>query len=186
MRTAIMSFSTWSPSLTPASKRSAMMSVNADSATRSTLMSGYSARNAESFGQRIVSIACWPAVIRKLPAGLSLNSLSADNWASIVPSAGARVEKSCSPAAVGATLRVVLVSSRTPSRASRRLMIRLSGDCNVPSRAAFSSATARKAEGYQVCEFVPLNLLSSDISSISYGRLIETNGEVYVSSQRRH
>src|SRR5438445_3905905 len=41
-----------------------------------------------------------------------------------------------SPASVGATLRVVRVKSRTPSRASSCLMVWLSVDCDVPSSAA--------------------------------------------------
>jgi hypothetical protein len=65
-------------------------------------------------------------------------------------SAGRSVRNSRSPAAVGATLRVVRVNRRTPSRVSRRRMVWLSEDCDVQSFAAArvklcSSATARKA-----------------------------------------
>ena len=55
-----------------------------------------------------------------------------------------------SPASVGDTLRVVRVSSRTPSRASSPRMVWLSADCETPSFAAAlvklrSRATATKA-----------------------------------------
>ena len=41
-----------------------------------------------------------------------------------------------SPASVGATLRVVRVSSRSPSRSSSPRMVWLSADCETPSFAA--------------------------------------------------
>jgi hypothetical protein len=54
------------------------------------------------------------------------------------------------PAAVGATLRVVRVKSRTPRRASSSRMVWLSADCDTPSFAAAfvklrSRPTATKA-----------------------------------------
>ena len=64
--------------------------------------------------------------------------------------AGRSVSASCSPPAVGETLRVVRVSSRTSSRSSSRFTVWLSADCDVPSRAAArvklrSSQTVRNA-----------------------------------------
>lgn len=61
---------------------------------------------------------------------------------------GASACSNRSPASVGATERVVRVSSRRPSRASSCLIAWLSVGCEVPSRAAArvklrSSATAR-------------------------------------------
>jgi hypothetical protein len=66
----------------------------------------------------MVWAACSPAVMRIVPAGLSRSSLSAANSASISSNRGPMVRSSRSPASVGATLRVVRVSSRKPSRSS--------------------------------------------------------------------
>ena len=66
-------------------------------------------------------------------------------------SAGRNSASSCSPASVGATLRVVRASSRTPTCSSSPRIAWLSADCVTPSRFAafvklFSSATARNAD----------------------------------------
>ena len=73
--------------------------------------------------QRTVSAACSVAVIRIVPAGFSRSSLSAASSASISSKRGPRVRSSLSPASVGATLRVVRVRSRSPSRASSPRMV---------------------------------------------------------------
>ena len=95
----------------------------------------------------IVSIGCSVAVMRTTPAGLSRKSDSAASCAVISSMRGATAWNSASPASVVDTLRVVRVSSRTPTRASRSRMVWLSADCDTPSRAARaklrSRATAR-------------------------------------------
>src|SRR3989441_6081554 len=67
------------------------------------------------------------------------------------PRAGRSREISCSPASVGATLRVVLASSRTPSCSSIPRIAWLRAEVDTPSRFAArvklrSSATARNAD----------------------------------------
>ena len=74
--------------------------------------------------------------MRMVPAGLSRSSLSAASSASISSSRGPSVRSRRSPASVGATLRVVRVSSRRPSRSSSPRMVWLSADCETPSFAA--------------------------------------------------
>ena len=96
----------------------------------------------------IVSIGCSVAVMRTTPAGLSRKSDSAASCAVISSMRGATAWNSASPASVVDTLRVVRVSSRTPTRASRSRMVWLSADCDTPSRVAArvklrSRATAR-------------------------------------------
>jgi len=74
--------------------------------------------------------------MRTVPEGLSRSSVSASSSDSI---SSKRCPMACSrrsPAAVGETLRVVRVSSRICSRASRPLIAWLSADCVTPSRAA--------------------------------------------------
>jgi hypothetical protein len=98
------------------------------------------------------------AVIRMVPAGLSRSALSAANSASISAKRGPRERSRRSPASVGATLRVVRISSRRPSRASRPRMVWLSAGCDTPSWAAArvklrSRATARNAA--KSCRFAP-------------------------------
>ena len=58
--------------------------------------------------------------MRMVPAGFSRMSPSEASSAAMLSSAGRRVRSSRSPASVGATRRVVRVSSRTPSRVSSR------------------------------------------------------------------
>jgi hypothetical protein len=87
-------------------------------------------------------------VTRIVPPGSSRWFVSASSDAAMSASAGSRVASSCSPACVGATLRVVRTSSLTPSSASRRLTVWLNADCDTPSLAAArvklrSTATAR-------------------------------------------
>ena len=75
------------------------------------------------------------AVMRIVPAGLPRSSPSAANSASISSNRGVIVSSSLSPASVGATLRVVHVSSRIFSRSSKLLMIWLRADRERPSLA---------------------------------------------------
>lgn len=60
----------------------------------------------------------YPKHLLCVSAGVSRMSRSAASSCSISNRCGLRRVKSCSPASVGATLRVVRVSKRTPSRAS--------------------------------------------------------------------
>ena len=103
----------------------------------------------------IVSIGCSVAVMRTTPAGLSRKSDSATSCAVISSMRGATAWNSASPASVVDTLRVVRVSSRTPTRASRSRMVWLSADCDTPSRVAArvklrSRATAKHEQVVQV------------------------------------
>ena len=91
----------------------------------------------------IVSIGCSVAVMRTTPAGLSRKSDSAASCAVISSMRGATAWNSASPASVVDTLRVVRVSSRTPTRASRSRMVWLSADCDTPSRVAARVSCAR-------------------------------------------
>ena len=89
-------------------------------------------------------------VTRMGPLGLSRSAPSASTSAAICSNRGAMASMSFSPASVGATLRVVRASRRTPSRSSRVRMVWLSADAVMPSLAAAlvklrSRATARKA-----------------------------------------
>ena len=88
--------------------------------------------------------------MRMVPAGFSRNSPSAASSASMPSKCGPMRASSRSPASVGATLRVVRVSSRTPRRSSSPAMVWLSADCDTPSPAAArvklrARATAKKA-----------------------------------------
>ena len=101
-------------------------------------------------------MACSAAVMRIVPAGFSRRSLTAASSASISSNRGPTVSSRRSPASVGETLRVVRVSSRTPSRASSSRIVWLSADCETPSLAAAlvklrSRATAMKARRSPGC-----------------------------------
>ena len=136
IRTAIISFATCSPRRTPASKRPSTISVRPLSIVTSTLISGYCAINVFSIGQSTASIACSPATMLTEPAGLSRALRSAVSSCSISRKCGLKRIKSCSPAWVGTTLRVVRVKRRTSNRASSLRMAWLSADCDTPSCAA--------------------------------------------------
>jgi hypothetical protein len=97
-----------------------------------------------------VSEACSTDVMRRLPAGFPRMAVTAANPASIPSKCGPTVWIRRSPASVGATLRVLRVRSRNPSRASRSRMMRLRAGWDTPSCAAArvklrSLATARRA-----------------------------------------
>src|SRR5215213_11077576 len=89
-----------------------------------------------SFGHTTLSSAWSESVILTVPEGLSRNAIRAAMSASISAMRGPRDCRKRSPASVGATLRVVRVSSLRPMRSSRRLMVWLSVDCAIPSFAA--------------------------------------------------
>ena len=74
--------------------------------------------------------------MRIVPAGLSRSSLEAGELGLDLVEARADRRSSRSPASVGATLRVVRVSRRRPSRSSKPRIVWLSADCETPSLAA--------------------------------------------------
>src|SRR5277367_608206 len=74
---------------------------------------------------------------RSVPAGRSRKPLTTSSAASTSPKAGPSRSRSRAPASVGATLRVLRLSSRTPSLASSRLTASLKPEALVPlARAA--------------------------------------------------
>jgi hypothetical protein len=101
-------------------------------------------------GHSTALAACSPAVMRIVPDGVSRNALSAVSSVPISSKRGSTVRSNRSPASVGATLRVVRFSSRSPNRVSSPLIVWLSADCETPSWAAArvklrAFATAKKA-----------------------------------------
>src|SRR5207244_10963574 len=88
---------------------------------------------------------------RTRPAGRSRSPEIKSTAPRMSPSAGRRRARSCSPASVGATLRVVRASRCTPNRSSSPRIAWLSAEGDTPSRFAArvklrSSATARNAD----------------------------------------
>ncbi len=86
----------------------------------------------------------------RVPDGRSRKSLTTSRADSTSPSAGTIRSISLAPASVGATLRVVRFSSRTPSRASMRRMASLRLEADLPlsraaSRKPLALTTATKA-----------------------------------------
>jgi|APLak6261698768_1056241.scaffolds.fasta_scaffold05565_3 hypothetical protein len=71
--------------------------------------------------------------MRIVPAALPRSSPSAAISASISSKRGPTVSSSLRPASVGATLRVVRVSSRSLRRSSSPLIVWLSADYDTPS-----------------------------------------------------
>src|SRR5438552_376287 len=135
----------------PASKRPATRSKRPSLVVvTSSTTSGYSRANRPSFGASTIVAASGDTTKRTSPAGWSR---SPDTWSRaprMSPRAGRRREISCSPASVGATLRVVLASRRTPICSSSRIAW-LRAEVDTPSRLAArvklrSSATARNAD----------------------------------------
>ena len=84
----------------------------------STRMSGWSGSSLAKAGQSAALAAFSVAVIRMVPEGFSRSSLKPASAPSMSSSAGPSVRSSRSPASVGARLRVVRVSSRSPRRSS--------------------------------------------------------------------
>ncbi len=95
----------------------------------------------------------------KVPAGLSLNPLTTSTAASTSASAGPNRSSNRAPASVGATLRVLRLSRRTPRVFSRRRSASLRLDALPPvSRAASRNpparATATKAVRSPISAFI--------------------------------
>jgi len=85
----------------------------------SSTTSGYALAKAPSFGASTIAAAKGETTRRTRPAGRSRRSARWSNTEATSPSAGRRRPSNCSPASVGATLRVVRDRSRTPMRSSR-------------------------------------------------------------------
>src|SRR2546425_3108477 len=106
---------------------------------------------------------------RTRPAGRSRSPVIRSTAPRMSPSAGRRRVMSCSPAGVGATLRVVRASRCTPNRSSSPRIESLSAEVDPPRRFAArvklrSSATARNAErtlssSRTICEYYSQTLL---------------------------
>src|SRR5882762_3072846 len=109
------------------------------------------------------------ATKRTRPAGRSRSPVIRSKAPRMSPSAGRRRPMSCSPAGVGATLRVVRASRRTPNRSSRPRIAWLSAEVDTPRRFAArvklrSSATVRNADrtlssSRTICEYYSQTLL---------------------------
>src|SRR5436190_433674 len=167
----------------PASKRPATRSKRPSLVVvTSSTTSGYSRANGPSFGASTIVAASGDTTKRTRPAGCSR---SPDTWASaprMSPRAGRRLAMSCSPASVGATLRVVLASRRTPIRSSSPRTAWLSAEVETPSRFAArvklrSSATARNADktlssSRTICEWYSQTLV--DFTDYSGARSVAT------------
>src|SRR2546427_1938330 len=107
---------------------------------------------------------------RTRPAGRSRSPEIKSTAPRMSPSAGRRRARSCSPASVGATLRVVRASRCTPNRSSSPRIAWLSAEGDTPSRFAArvklrSSATARKADrtlssSRTICEWYSQTLVA--------------------------
>src|SRR3989454_9253190 len=106
---------------------------------------------------------------RTRPAGRSRSPVIRSTAPRMSPSAGRRRVMSCSPAGVGATLRVVRASRCTPNRSSSPRIAWLSAEVDTPRRFAArvklrSSATARNADrtlssSRTICEYYSQTLL---------------------------
>src|SRR2546422_6981047 len=106
---------------------------------------------------------------RTRPAGRSRSPVIRSTAPRMSPSAGRRRAMSCSPAGVGATLRVVRASRRTPNRSSSPRIAWLTAEVDTPRRFAArvklrSSATARNADrrlssSRTICEWYSITLL---------------------------
>ncbi len=138
------------PRRKPASKRPATMSIRPTSTEISMVISGYLARKRANIGASVNFATGGGSVRRRCPAGRSRNALT-DSIAASNPSSSGRNWRSMrSPASVRATLRVVRLSRRTPSRSSSDRTVWLKVAVESPSRLAAlvklaSSATATKA-----------------------------------------
>src|SRR5881296_275878 len=106
---------------------------------------------------------------RTRPAGRSRSPETSSRASRTSPSAGRSRATSCAPASVGATLRVVRASKRTPKRSSSSRIAWLSAEGVTPRRLAArvklrSSATARNADrtlssSRTICELYSLTLV---------------------------
>src|SRR6266576_366667 len=148
----------------PASRSTRVSSVGTSSTT-----SGYSRANCPSFGASTVVAAIGETTRRTRPAGRSRSPVITSTAPRMSPSAGRRRAMSCSPAGVGATLRVVRASRRTPNRSSSPRIAWLSAEVDTPRRFAArvklrSSATVRNADrtlssSRTICEYYSQTLL---------------------------
>src|SRR3989449_2329001 len=153
----------------PASKPAATRSTRLSSVVTSSTTSGYSRANCPSFGASTVVPAMGDTTKRTRPAGRSRNPVITSTAPRMSPSAGRRRAMSCSPAGVGATLRVVRASRRTPNRSSNPRIAWLTAEVDTPRRFAArvklrSSATARNADrtlssSRTICEYYSQTLL---------------------------
>src|SRR3989441_677103 len=135
----------------PASKPAATRSTRLSSLVTSSTTSGYSRANCPSFGASTVGAARGETTKRTRPAGRSRSPETSSSASRTSPSAGRSRATSCAPASVGATLRVVRASKRTPKRSSSSRIAWLSAEGVTPRRLAArvklrSSATARNAD----------------------------------------
>ena len=126
------------------------MSVSAGSVETSRTISGYCAIKRASRGASTKDATGGGTVMRSCPAGRSRNALTESTAASNSSNNGRKRVSMRSPASVGATLRVVRLSSRTPRLSSSSRMVWLSELVDSPSCAAAlvklpQSATATKA-----------------------------------------
>src|SRR2546428_1127714 len=106
---------------------------------------------------------------RTRPAGRSRSPVIRSTAPRMSPSGGRRRGMSCSPAGVGATLRVVRASRRTPNRSSSARFAWVTAEVETPRRFAArvklrSSATARNADrtlssSRTICEYYSQTLL---------------------------
>src|SRR5437016_12146432 len=145
------------------------MSTRASSVVTSSTTSGYARANCPSFRASTVVAAMGETTGRTRPAGRSRKPLITSTAPRMSPSAGRRRAMSCSPAGVGATLRVVRASRRTPNRSSSPRIAWLSAEGDTPRRFAArvklrSSATARNADrtlssSRTICEYYSQTLL---------------------------
>src|SRR5437879_6934510 len=135
----------------PASKPAATRSTRLSSLVTSSTTSGYSRANCPSFGARTVVVARGEITKRTRPAGRSRSPEIKSTASRMSPSAGRSRATSCAPASVGATLRVVRASKRTPKRPSSSRIAWDTAEGVTPRRLAArvklrSSATARNAD----------------------------------------
>src|SRR5213594_722573 len=121
---------------------------------------------------------------RTRPAGRSRSPVIRSTAPRMSPSAGRRRAMSCSPAGVGATLRVVRASRRTPNRSSSPRIAWLTAEVETPRRFAArvklrSSATARNADrtlssSRTICEWYSQTLVDfTDYSGQEWGATLE-------------
>src|SRR5437016_5388236 len=116
---------------------------------------------------------------RTRPAGRSRSPVIRSTAPRMSPSAGRRRVMSCSPAGVGATLRVVRASRCTPNRSSSPRIAWLSAEVDTPRRCAArvklrSSATVRNADrtlssSRTICEYYSQTLLDYSRYSGAHG-----------------
>src|SRR5437762_11367856 len=127
------------------------MSTRASSVVTSSTTSGYARANCPSLGASTVVAAMGETTRRTGPAGRSRSPVITSTAPRKSPRAGRRRAMSCSPAGVGATLRVVRASRRTPNRSSKPRIAWLTAEVDTPRRFAArvklrSSATVRNAD----------------------------------------